>query len=162
MQKFDNYKYDNVIYAARDCRTLKFRKVARSKFDTNTKQCVAKFDHYCIWLNNTVGEMNYRYFLVFLIVHMFMLAYGFCAVCCIFAHIISVNGLLEAKYMSTVTGEPIRASFKVIVQYLIYAYVASERAKYRETEMRSEATSIIVAEERSDEYYRCGRSSFVR
>jgi hypothetical protein len=37
---------------------------------------VARFDHFCGWLNNAVGEQNYKWFLLFLAVHCFMLSYA--------------------------------------------------------------------------------------
>ena len=35
---FDHYEYDNILYTNRECPTLKFRKVARSKYDKYTKR----------------------------------------------------------------------------------------------------------------------------
>jgi len=122
MKRYDTNPYDGVLYVARDCRTLKFRKVPRSKYDRMTGKCVPKFDHYCVWLNNTVGEENYRFFLLFLVVHQGMLFYGFGAVCCIFATLIRVNGLMDAKYTTGGLHEPIGASYKIILQYFVYKY----------------------------------------
>jgi len=31
---------------------------------------VARFDHYCIWLNNSIGFGNHRTFMLFLLAHL--------------------------------------------------------------------------------------------
>jgi len=37
----------------------------RASHDRKTGRCVAKFDHYCPWVGNSVGERNYVWFLLF-------------------------------------------------------------------------------------------------
>lgn len=74
---YDNYAYDNVLYSDDHvCPTLQIRKLARSKFDRYTQRQVPRFDHFCGWLNQAIGEDNYRHFLAFLTVHAFACAYG--------------------------------------------------------------------------------------
>jgi hypothetical protein len=77
MQKFDNYPYDNLLYVEDSvCPTLHQRKLARSKYDRYTDKHVPRFDHFCGWLRQPIGEENYREFLVFVGIHAFMCAYG--------------------------------------------------------------------------------------
>ena len=77
LYKFDNYKYDGVLYRPGCvCPTSNIRKLARSKFDRFSHQQVPRFDHFCGWLGNSIGEENYRYFLVFVTIHTFMAFYG--------------------------------------------------------------------------------------
>lgn len=40
---------------------------SRSKHCSLCKCCIAKNDHHCVWINNCVGYLNHRYFLLFLI-----------------------------------------------------------------------------------------------
>eukprot|EP00977_Amphora_coffeiformis_P019864 scaffold7551_cov168-Amphora_coffeaeformis.AAC.1 len=76
---YDNYAYDNVLYFNRVCPTKHIRKLARSKFDRYSGDHVPRYDHFCPVLNRTIGEENYRFFLVFLLVHCTMCWYG-CAI----------------------------------------------------------------------------------
>jgi palmitoyltransferase len=59
-----------------DCSTCCRLKPGRSKHCTATGGCVARFDHWCIWLNNAVGLMNTRWFLAFLAATTATAAYG--------------------------------------------------------------------------------------
>lgn len=48
----------------------------RSKHCSYCNKCVATFDHHCVWINQCVGENNYRHFLLFLAVNSAFLWYG--------------------------------------------------------------------------------------
>lgn len=73
---YDNYDYDGIMYYDRTCPTIGIRKIARSKYDSMLKRHVPRYDHYCGWVGNTIGEENYAYFLTFLVVHVLMFWYG--------------------------------------------------------------------------------------
>lgn len=61
------YQHDFVLYAPKECRTCKIVKPARSKHCSVCDKCVALCDHHCLWINNCVGQNNYRYFMAFLL-----------------------------------------------------------------------------------------------
>lgn len=78
--KFDNYPYDGVLFRRDNiCPTLHIRKLARSKYDRYTNKHIPRFDHFCGWLGVPIGEENYRFFLLFLMVHAGMCWYGLIA-----------------------------------------------------------------------------------
>jgi hypothetical protein len=52
--------------APRWCRHTQAYKPDRAHFDRHGQQVVLRMDHHCIWLNNTFGHGNYKYFLLFL------------------------------------------------------------------------------------------------
>uniref|UniRef100_A0A6V2BP49 Palmitoyltransferase n=1 Tax=Ditylum brightwellii TaxID=49249 RepID=A0A6V2BP49_9STRA len=47
------------------------RKPFRAKYDDPTGLLVARHDHHCVWLNNTIGYGNHRLFMLFIVVHLF-------------------------------------------------------------------------------------------
>ena len=51
------------------CRTTLVRKPFRSKYCSHIGCVVAKMDHYCIWLNTTIGAKNHRVFFYFVFYH---------------------------------------------------------------------------------------------
>jgi hypothetical protein len=59
------------------CRTSMVKKPIRSKYCVNTGAVVARMDHYCTWLNTTIGYKNHRSFMAFLFIH-FALAVSSC------------------------------------------------------------------------------------
>ena len=48
------------------CHTCRIVKPMRSKHCTIAKRCVPMFDHYCPYINNTIGGGNYIYFVRFI------------------------------------------------------------------------------------------------
>ncbi|GMI47716.1 hypothetical protein TrCOL_g6426 [Triparma columacea] len=124
LERYDNYKYDNVLYVPRICKTLSFRKVARSKFDRATNKHVPRFDHFCVWLNQPIGEENYRDFLLFLIVHCGMLCYGSYASGKALWFVVKHEGLLRVKFVNRATGKTVAGSPLVIFRYMAHSHAA--------------------------------------
>lgn len=61
------YPFDGLMFVKKWCSTCRIWRPARSKHSRVTNRCVARFDHFCIWLNNDVGHGNHIYFVGFLI-----------------------------------------------------------------------------------------------
>jgi hypothetical protein len=71
------YDFDGVMYVkGSECKTCKIEKPARSKHCRVCDHCVEKFDHHCIWINQCVGAKNYKWFLLFLFLHIVICFYG--------------------------------------------------------------------------------------
>ena len=60
------------------CVTCKFVKPFGTKHCATRDKCVARFDHYCPWMGNTIGKRNHRDFVIFLILESFAMAVAFC------------------------------------------------------------------------------------
>lgn len=124
IDKFDNYPYDGVLYMPnRICPTVNIRKLARSKYDRMTKRHIARFDHYCAWINQAVGEENYRYFLLFLAIHVFLCWYGTIVTFYIFKNETDEMQLFQAKFISVATGTKMDANKWIVFQFLFAQYM---------------------------------------
>mmetsp|Transcript_26640 Transcript_26640/g.48352 ORF Transcript_26640/g.48352 Transcript_26640/m.48352 type:complete len:437 (-) Transcript_26640:404-1714(-) len=106
MQKFDNYPFDHLLYHPNKmCPTLNIRKLPRSKYDRHTGRQVPRFDHFCGWLNVSIGEENYRYFMLFLIAHTFMTLYGTIMMILLLLEEAAVEvGQLQATFLQRMIG----------------------------------------------------------
>ena len=60
------------------CVTCKFVKPFGTKHCATRDKCVARFDHYCPWVGNTIGKRNHKDFIIFLILESFAMAVAFC------------------------------------------------------------------------------------
>ena len=124
LPKYDSYPYDDLLYVARNCSTLGFRKAARSKYDRYTNCHVARFDHYCGWIDNTVGEENYRFFLLFLAVHVGMCFYGTIVTLALFRGEIADRNMWNAVFYNGSTGQEVHADLWVICHYFFMRHFA--------------------------------------
>lgn len=59
------------------CGLCALKKPMRAKHCRECKRCVRKFDHHCPWITNCVGERNHRWFYVFLVFEIFLVAWSF-------------------------------------------------------------------------------------
>lgn len=119
LSKHDNYPYDNLLFPPdRICPTVGVPKLARSKYDRFSQVHVARFDHFCGWLHNPIGEENYRYFLLFLVVHIAMCVYGTVVCYYLFWGEVLDKKLLEVTFFNPSTGKEFTADWFVVAQYL--------------------------------------------
>ncbi|ORX73516.1 zf-DHHC-domain-containing protein [Anaeromyces robustus] len=84
-----HFKYDHILFSERTCETCKLQKPARSKHCNTCGHCVAKSDHHCSWINNCVGYLNFRWFLLFLFSNIVISVYG----CYLSYYIIKAKGI---------------------------------------------------------------------
>ena len=118
-----NYMPEKYLYpAGRVCPTAKFVKPARSKFCRLMGAHVARFDHFCPWLNQSVGMENYRYFLAFLFAHCLLLTYGAVGMTGLLASDAVDRDLFNAEFYNSSTGVRTKASWTVVLQFLIFQH----------------------------------------
>ena len=119
-----NYPFDNWLYleGRPPCRTTGLFRPPRSKFCKFMGANVARFDHFCPWLNNAVGQENYRWFVGFLLAHCLLLVYGTLGMIGLLVSEAYEKQLFEAKFYNQRLGRPVSASYYVVVQYLIFQH----------------------------------------
>ena len=103
----------------RICPTTGAPRLPRSKFDRfRYHQNVSRFDHFCGWVFNTIGEENYRDFLAFLAVHTGMSIYGAYILGELFLAEIAEQKLFEVTFYNVRTKEEFKANWNVVAQFL--------------------------------------------
>lgn len=120
LPRYDHYPYDNLMFLPnRRCDTTNLIRIPRSKFDRmKYKQNVPRYDHFCGWVYNTIGAENYRWFLLFLFIHVLMCVYGSAVCTLLFWGEIKEKQLLEITFFDRTTGEHVHANWFIIIQYL--------------------------------------------
>jgi DHHC palmitoyltransferase len=115
-----NFSFDGPLYRPKVCRTCGILRPARSKHCAVLDRCVAKADHYCIWLVNHVGERSYRWFVLFLVVHTVMLLYGAVAMASILADVVVAHRLFDREFRHSGTKQVVKATYTIVLQYLMH------------------------------------------
>lgn len=59
------------------CTRCEIYRPPRSHHCRKCGRCVRRMDHHCPWINNCVGELNFKYFFLFVVYGGFLCLYGF-------------------------------------------------------------------------------------
>lgn len=119
-ESFMHQPYDNLIYIDNNiCSTCNIQKPARSKHCSLCGYCVATFDHHCVWLNQCVGELNYKYFLLFLLTNFTFFFYGSTVLFYIIISEIYEKDLFSATFVNSSTEIETRATLAMLFMYVL-------------------------------------------
>ncbi|CAB9505384.1 zinc finger [Seminavis robusta] len=125
LQYYDHFPYDDFLYVkGRMDKKRGIPRLARSKFDRmKHQQHVARFDHYCGWVAGTIGEENYRLFLLFVATQFGMCVYGTMVLTRLFMGEIEDSNLYEVTFLDKSTGQEYKANNYVVFQYLFHRHI---------------------------------------
>lgn len=115
----NTFEYDDILYAPKECTTCNIQKPARSKHCSICGRCVARYDHHCAWVNNDIGHLNLRYFLLFLLMTAIQISYVFVLA------VYVLKGEADARnvwYYRTQNGTKMETPYSYIVEYFILYY----------------------------------------
>lgn len=123
---YNHQPFDGIMFPNNKllCKTCKIPKPPRSKHCTMCGHCVPIFDHHCIWLNQCVGERNYKYFLLFLFVNWTFLLWGARVVGLMLASPVYERNLLQATFRNPHSGKVYPATTWMVVQWAITQNIA--------------------------------------
>jgi hypothetical protein len=119
-KQYDHYPYDHLLFVPnRRCQSTNLIRIPRSKFDRiKYKRIVPRYDHFCGWVYNTIGGENYRWFLLFLLIHVVMCGYGSTVCMLLFRGEIKEKRLLEVTFFDRSTGDEVQSNWFIVSQYL--------------------------------------------
>ena len=125
IHRYDHFPFDDIMFVGGSvCPTRNLPRLARSKFDRiKYNENIPRYDHYCGWVHNVIGEENYRWFLLFLFVHVGMCIYGSYVLGNLFFGLILENRLMEVTFVDRYSGEEIKATKYIILQYLFSTHL---------------------------------------
>jgi hypothetical protein len=125
LQFHDHFPYDDLLYVeGRMDKRMGVPRLPRSKFDrTNHQQHVARFDHYCGWVAATIGEENYRLFLLFVATQFGMCVYGTLLLIKLFAGEIEDKQLFQVTFFDKASGKEYPADKWVVFQYMFHRHM---------------------------------------
>jgi len=120
-----SFEDDKQLYfPGRNCSTCNITKIARSKHCRVCNHCVSKFDHHCGWLNNDVGELNYRWFQLFLISNFLGMFYATYIIGVTLYAQIEKKNLWQSQFRMS-DGRVVSASPSIIIHYIFTSNIAS-------------------------------------
>jgi len=96
---------------------------ARSKYDPVGGVLIPKFDHYCPWVNNCVGERNMRWFLAFLLLNTLLCCYATVLLGYLLYNELRLHRVYDLYFMSS-RGKPTRlgSSPAKLLQWILLNY----------------------------------------
>ncbi|KAJ6236818.1 palmitoyltransferase [Anaeramoeba flamelloides] len=111
------YPHDKIIYFEEDCPTCNLRKPARSKHCRMLNKCIPKYDHYCGWLMNTIGERNHRIFVLFLVSNLTICLYVCYTMYCIFKFKVDKSKMFKQVFRDS-KGNILEVGFFFMISFL--------------------------------------------
>jgi hypothetical protein len=91
---------------ARLCTTTWVLKDLRTKYCTQTGACVQEFDHYCVWLNTSIGKGNHRQFVCLVVCEWLTQLAHICLIWCMMRELVSYSSFVS-WVVDVVTGYPL-------------------------------------------------------
>eukprot|EP01036_Dinobryon_divergens_P028175 gene28175-37076_t len=121
---FSHQPYDGLLYIeGLHCRTCLVPKIPRSKHCTFCGYCVPIFDHHCIWINQCVGEQNYRYFLTFLLMNSTFFFYAAYVLYYILISDVYERSLFNAVFIDRTTGKEFKANLWMVANFVAFRHL---------------------------------------
>ncbi|KAM3915875.1 palmitoyltransferase ZDHHC4 [Leptodactylus fuscus] len=116
------YAYDEVMFHSNNtCPTCDLVKPARSKHCGVCGSCIQRFDHHCVWVNNCIGALNIRYFLLYLL-SLTLTAASLAAVITAFLlQVVLLSHMMTAAYVDSQGHEEI-ANLAYVIQHLFLTF----------------------------------------
>jgi hypothetical protein len=71
------YPYDSLLYHPAKCARLLIPAVPRSRYCPYTEMRIARYDHYCPWVAQAIGEKTLRLYVLFLFFNLSTFSYYF-------------------------------------------------------------------------------------
>ncbi|KAM4698315.1 palmitoyltransferase ZDHHC4 [Rhinophrynus dorsalis] len=116
------YEYDGILFhQGNTCPTCQLMKPSRSKHCSVCGCCVQRFDHHCVWVNNCIGALNVRYFLLYLL-SLTLTAITLAGVITAFLlQVVLLSHMMTAAYID-LEGHQQIASIAFIIQHLFLTF----------------------------------------
>ncbi|XP_066432650.1 palmitoyltransferase ZDHHC4 [Eleutherodactylus coqui] len=116
------YAYDEIMFhRGNECPTCLLMKPARSKHCGVCGSCIQRFDHHCVWVNNCIGALNIRHFLLYLL-SLTLTAASLAAVITAFLlQVVLLSHMMTAAYVDSEGHEEIM-SLAYVIQHLFLTF----------------------------------------
>ncbi|XP_077130639.1 palmitoyltransferase ZDHHC4 isoform X2 [Ranitomeya variabilis] len=124
------YEYDEIMFHhSNKCPTCHLMKPARSKHCGVCGSCIQRFDHHCVWVNNCIGALNIRHFLLYLLSLSLTAACLAAVITAFLLQVVLLSHMMTAAYVDSRGHEEI-ASLAYVIQTPCWIGLFSTLASY--------------------------------